>query len=135
MKFLFFIIAVNLTFFSKAQTHKYRAFEYCAVILNDQNAKCNFELSNILIVLDGFDLKVYTPEIIYLKFASPEKITYDNLGRKIVSYTMEDQKTKKYLEMKFVSYKNENGVESANMVITFFEKKLTFKLREADVDD
>ena len=133
MKSLLFIIAVHLTFFSKAQTKKYRAYEYCTVILNDQNAKCNFESSNILIAIEGFDLKVYTPEIIYLKFTSPEKISHDDLGRKVVAYSMEDQKSKKYLEMKFVSY--EDLRESPTMVITYFDKKITFKLKAASVDD
>ncbi len=133
MKYLLFIVAVSLTFFSMAQTRKYRAYEYCTVFLNDQNAKCDFKPSNVLIVLEGFDLKVYTPEIIYLKFASHEKISYDDLGRKTVLYTMEDQKDKRYIEMKFIFYEDER--EAPIMIITFFEKKMTFKLGKPGIDD
>lgn len=134
MKYILLVSALILTSSLKAQKRKFRAYETCSVILNDQNAKCNFEKSNILILIYEYKMIVYTEEIIELKLVTNATESFDEQNRKVVSWTAEDQ-NKNYPQLKFVTYNNPNGGSSSNMILIYTNKKITFKLGPANEDD
>lgn len=123
MKYIILISALIITSSLKAQKRKYRAYETCSVILNDENSKCNFEKSNTLILVYEYKMIVYTKEIIQLMLISDATVTNDETGRKIVSWTAEDQ-NKNHLQLKFITYTNSDGTNSSNMVLSYINKKL-----------